>query len=449
MGTEGAIAMQNREIESENEFLDEDSLEYRKETVEAKRARKKKSKGYFYGGLVTGMAVALLIICVVQLAVKIEQRVNRLSAVGDQSAVADDGVIDKIQLVEDVIRYYYYKDEDIDDKALEEGIYRGMVASLGDPYSEYYSQEELTEMMDQTEGIYYGIGAGVNIDELTSYPKIAKVYSGTPAEEAGLRENDIIYEVDEISTYGMSTTDVVAMIKGEENTSVVLTIYREGESDYLHIEVQRRQVNIPTVESYMMDGGKAYIQITEFDDVTVTQFETALSEARENGMKGLILDLRSNPGGKLDAVVKISQKLLPKGMIVYTEDKYGRRSEYTCDGQHELEVPLVVLINGNSASASEILAGAVKDYGIGTLVGTTTYGKGIVQSIIPLSDQSAVKVTVSRYYTPNGNNIHGIGISPDVECVFDGEAYYGDPSRPDNQLDEAEKILQELMDGVR
>ena len=167
--------------------------------------------------------------------------------------------------------------------------------------------------------------------------------------------------------------------------------------------------------------------------------------ARGNGMKGLILDLRSNPGGSLDAVVKISQKLLPEGLIVYTEDKYGQRKEYTCDGSKQLEVPLVVLINGNSASASEILAGAVKDYGIGTLVGTTTYGKGIVQSVIPMSDGSAVKVTISSYFTPNGNNIHGTGVEPDVECVFDGEAYYTDPKMPDNQLEKAKEVLRDLL----
>ena len=195
----------------------------------------------------------------------------------------------------------------------------------------------------------------------------------------------------------------------------------------------------------MLEDGIAYIQIAEFDDITVSQFESALSEARANGMKGLVLDLRSNPGGSLDAVVDIAGMMLPKGIIVYTEDKYGSRTDYNCEGDKQLEVPMTVLVNGNSASASEILAGAIKDYGIGTLVGTTTFGKGIVQSVLPMTDGSAVKVTISSYYTPSGKNIHGTGIDPDVECEFDGEAYYGSPDRPDNQLEKAVEVLKGLI----
>ena len=163
-------------------------------------------------------------------------------------------------------------------------------------------------------------------------------------------------------------------------------------------------------------------------------------------MKGMILDLRANPGGSLNAVVEMARMLLPEGVIVYTEDKNGKRQEYTCDGKREFDLPMVVLVDMNSASASEIMAGAIKDYGIGTLVGTTTFGKGIVQQIMPFRDGSAVKITISAYYTPNGNNIHGIGIEPDVEVEFDGEAYYGSEERPDNQLEKAKEVLLEMMD---
>ena len=189
----------------------------------------------------------------------------------------------------------------------------------------------------------------------------------------------------------------------------------------------------------------AYIQVTEFDEVTIDQFADALATARGSGMKGMILDLRANPGGSLNSVVEMARMLLPEGMIVYTEDKNGKRQEYTCDGKKEFDLPLVVLVDMNSASASEIMAGAIKDYGIGTLVGTTTFGKGIVQQIIPFRDGSAVKVTISAYYTPNGHNIHGIGIEPDVEVEFDGEAYYGSEERPDNQLEKAKEVLLEMM----
>ena len=437
-------------MNGENDFLNEESLknlqtENSPGSAKPRPGNGKKNSSHFYGGLIPGMAVSFLIICVVYLAVRIEQRVGFVQGSAAQGSVAESSVLEKMQTIEQIIRYYYYQDEDIDDKALEEGVYRGMLKSLGDPYSEYFSQEELESLMQQTEGIYYGIGAGVQLDPESSYSKIVKVYSGTPAEEAGLRENDIIYKIDGVDTYGMSTTDVVGLIKGEEGTYVNITVVREGESDYLSLDVQRRKVNIPTVEFKMLDDEKAYIQITEFDSITVDQFAEAMAMARGNHMKGLVLDLRGNPGGSLDAVVEVSQMLLPKGLIVYTEDKYGKRQEYSCDGKREIEVPLVVLIDGNSASASEILAGAIKDYGIGTLVGTTTFGKGIVQSIIPLEDNSAVKVTISRYFTPNGNNIHGIGIEPDVECIFDGDAYYNNPDRPDNQLEEAQRVLEELI----
>ena len=194
----------------------------------------------------------------------------------------------------------------------------------------------------------------------------------------------------------------------------------------------------------MFENGMAYIQITEFADTTVTQFAAALEEAESAGMKGLILDLRANPGGSLASVVDIGRMLLPKGLIVYTEDKYGERAEYTCNGRNEFELPMVVLIDGNSASASEVLAGAIRDYEIGVLVGTTTFGKGIVQQIVGLEDGSAIKVTVSSYYSPKGINIHGTGIEPDIVCEFDAEAYYGEENF-DNQLEFAKEVLAEMI----
>lgn len=426
---------------------------YQKKIEEERRKREK--KGYFFSGLMVGLGSALLVICVVFLVTRIQKIVpggaeqNGTTESGtaeDVETVVSAEMIRKLQMIEKMIKKNYYRDEDIDPEEMEAGIYDGLIGSLGDIYADYYTPEELSDLMDQTEGIYYGIGAGVTLDTMTTYPKITKVYSGTPAEEAGLRENDIIYEVEGVTTYGESLEDVVSRIKGDEGTWVNLTIYREGEPDYLSIDVQRRKVSTPTAEFEMLDDKTAYIQLVEFDDNTVGQFEKALAQARDNGMKGLILDLRSNPGGSLSSVVEICKRILPKGMIVYTEDKYGKRNEFSCDGSKQLEVPLVVLINGNSASASEILAGAVKDYGIGTLVGTTTYGKGIVQSVMPMTDGSAVKLTISSYFTPKGNNIHGIGVEPDIVCEFDAEAYYDDPDHPDNQLEKAREVLTELME---
>ncbi len=349
----------------------------------------------------------------------------------------------KLEAIEEVIGEYYYQEEDINTDAMIEGMYAGIVDSLGDPYSVYYTAEEWKQMMQDTEGIYYGIGAYISLDKTTGFGKINGVIENTPAQDAGLRENDIIYKIDGESAQGLDLTEIVSRIKGEEGTTVHLTIYREGESDYLEMDVVRRQIESPTVNYEMLDDHIGYIQITEFDDVTVNQFDEAMKEIQKADAAGLILDLRSNPGGSLSAVVDISRQLLPEGLIVYTEDRSGKRMEYSCDGDHEIRIPLVVLVNGNSASASEILAGAIKDYEKGLLVGTTTFGKGIVQRILPLTDGTAIKLTVSAYYTPKGNNIHNIGIEPDIICEFDGDAYYDDGF--DNQLERGIEEINKML----
>lgn len=414
----------------------------------APKGEKGSGKGLFFGGLIVGLAGALFLVAICYLGISIQ---NAMESSGEEIALEEDSalnasVVKKLQTLEKTIDSYYYLEE-ATDEALQDGMYRGLLQALGDPYSEYYSAEELSDLMEQTEGVYYGIGAYVGLDADTGLPKITGTIVSSPAETADLRANDLIYEVDGISTYGLSLTDAVAMIKGEEGTEVTLTIIRENETDYLEFTLTRRRVEAPTVELTMLEGGVAHITITEFDEVSIDQFADALATARGNGMQGMIMDLRDNPGGSLNAVVEMARMILPEGMIVYTEDKAGERVEYTCDGKRELEVPLVVLINMNSASASEIMAGAVKDYGIGTLVGTTSFGKGIVQQIIPFRDGSAVKLTISAYYTPAGNNIHGLGIEPDVECEFDAEAYYGSEEHPDNQLEKAKEVLLELMES--
>lgn len=406
-------------------------------------------KGLFFCGMMLGLAGAFLVFAIAYIAFGLQTSIQQMTGQSVRVELEEDSavnldLISKLQALEDTIDKYYYLGE-VTNEELQTGMYRGIMEALGDPYSEYYSAEELTALMEQTQGVYYGIGAYISLDTETSLPKISGVIAGAPAESANLRANDLIYEVDGESTYGLTLTEVVAMIKGPEATDVVLTIVREGEADYLDVTVARKKVETPTVSLEMMEDGMAYIQVTEFDEVTIDQFADALATARGSGMKGMILDLRANPGGSLNAVVEMARMLLPEGMIVYTEDKNGKRQEYICDGKREFELPMVVLVDMNSASASEIMAGAIKDYGIGTLVGTTTFGKGIVQQIIPFKDGSAVKVTISAYYTPNGNNIHGIGIEPDIEVEFDGEAYYGSEERPDNQLEKAKEVLLEMI----
>lgn len=399
----------------------------------------------FWRGLAVGLASSCAILLVVFGSVKIYQtyRVYGRLASGNSAeteSVANEKTTEKLGVLENTIKQYFW--QDVDESTLEEGVYKGLLESLDDPYSVYYTHDELVQLQQQTEGIYYGIGAYISQDNEMGYVRVSKIIKNTPAEASGLQQDDYIYKVDGEDMQGKDSSYVVSKIKGEAGTKVTITVVREGATDPIDIEVERQKIESPTVEYQMLDNDMAYIQITEFDLVTTDQFEQAYKQAQADGMKGLILDLRSNPGGNLSTVCDIARMILPKGLIVYTEDKYGKREEYTCDGANQIKVPLVVLTNGYSASASEILAGAVKDYGIGTLVGTTTYGKGIVQKVINLSDGSAVKLTVSNYFTPNGNNIHKIGIEPDVEVEFDAEQY---KNGVDNQLEKAKEVLAGLM----
>lgn len=406
------------------------------------KEQEKKEKKYYFTGMLTGIFLSIVLVCGGLLVWSIV-RDKKENAVVETSVVNDTSTA-KLQILQDTIEQYYL--EEVDEAALEEGMYAGLLEALDDPYSVYYTAEELQDIYEKTKGVYYGIGAYVGIDTTTGYPYISKIIDDTPASASELRAGDLIYEVEGESVYGMDTSEVVAKIKGDEGTDVHMTIARMSGSsyEYIDITITRAKINNPTVSYKMLDNGIAYIEIVEFDDITTDQFTDALATAKGSGMRGLILDLRGNPGGNLSTVVAIAQQMLPEGLIVYTEDKYGYREEYTCDGKRQLDVPLVVLVDGNSASASEILAGAIKDYGIGTLVGTTTFGKGIVQRIMQLTDGSAIKLTISKYYTPNGYNIHGTGIEPDVVVEFDMDSYLEDGT--DNQLEEAERIMQELLD---
>lgn len=410
------------------------------------------TKGMFLFGLLTGIAATTLIVGCVYVGGKLKDTIQRstvqqTSTEGSRKtpaeAVVNEESLAKLEAIEDIVNEYYYKEEDIDIDKMVEGMYTGMVDALGDPYSVYYSEEDWKQLMEETEGIYYGIGAYVSLDEKTGFGKISGVIDDTPAQEAGLRENDLIYQVDGESMQGKDLSEIVSYIKGEEGTTVHLTLYREGEPDFLEIDIERRKIEAPTVNYEMLDNEIGYLQITEFDEVTVDQFTEAMAVIKGSDAKGLILDLRSNPGGSLSAVVDIARQILPTGLIVYTEDRNGERTEYSCDGKNEIQIPLVVLVNGNSASAAEILAGAIKDYGKGTLIGTTTFGKGIVQRVLPLTDGTALKLTVSAYYTPKGNNIHGIGIEPDIVCEFDSDSYYD--NGVDNQLESAKEEMTKML----
>ena len=390
----------------------------------------------FIGGSIFGTAVTVLFIVLILVAV-FGVNGEKISKLAQTSSFVDAETLLKIDQLEKYIDLYYY--EDVDKEDLTNGLYYGIMSGVGDPYTVYYTAEEFKEMQASWNGNYEGIGAYLKMNTDVGYAQIEGFIEGGSAKESGIiAEGDYIVAVEGEDTYGMTLDEIVSKVRGPEGTQVTITF--EGANGKYDVTLERRKIDTPTVEAEEKEDGIWYIKISEFDSITTGQFRDEYSKAQSAGMKGLIIDLRGNPGGNLDVVVDICRELLPKGLVVYTEDKYGERIEYDCNGKKEIDVPLVVLIDGGSASASEIMAGAIKDYGKGTLIGTKTYGKGIVQSILPLGDGSAVKITTSKYYTPKGNNIHKIGIEPDEEVVFDADKYLEDET--DNQLEYALDYLK-------
>lgn len=365
--------------------------------------------------------------------------------VTDADTLLDADALSKINELEAYIDAYYYDEVDAD--ALKDGLYEGLLEGVGDKYSVYYNAEDYEALQVSTTGKYYGIGAGLSQDADTMVVTISKVYEGTPSEAAGLLKDDIILSVDGTEADTMEVSELVKLIRGDEGTTVHLEIYRPSTGEYLSFDVERADITLPSVSHKMFDDGIGYIYIDSFETDTASQFEEALADLESEGLKALILDVRYNPGGMVTSVVRILDDILPEGTVVYTQDKYGNREDYTSDGETYLDVPIAVLINGDSASASEIFAGAIKDFEYGTLIGTTTYGKGIVQTIFTLEDGDAVKLTTAKYFTPNGSYIHGVGIEPDIELEYeyldaDGESY---EEAYDNQIQKAIEVLGEKL----
>ncbi|MCM1105990.1 MAG: S41 family peptidase [Blautia sp.] len=403
---------------------------------------KKKSTG-FGSGFCSGLIVGVLVIAVLLAAgVKLYTGITRQylvfgpkkgGVVSDNSSVLNRDTLEKQQELLAYMDIYYY--EDYDKEKVRESILAGTLEGLDDPYSVYYTADEYASIRVDTSGAYYGIGAGLSQNAETMEVTITKVYEETPAEEAGLKNGDRILMVDDIEATSMELTALVQKIRGKEGTKVHLLVYREDTDESLEFDVERRNVQLSSVSSELLEGNIGYIQISEFQSNTPKQFEEQVKALEEQGMEGMIVDLRDNPGGLIDSVVRIVDDILPEGTIVYTEDKFGNRETYSSD-KRCMDYPLIVLVDKGSASASEIFAGAIKDYDYGTLVGTTTFGKGIVQSIFPLEDGDAVKLTTAKYFTPNGNNIHGTGIEPDevVEYEYGGDKTQPYDMRYDNQL---------------
>ena len=427
--------------------MEENKMEFMNDTTETPIVKKqKKDKKSFVKGLLCGVAISLVLMVGLSTAALAWFNASGMVITSfelDEELTADilsEPIQKKVaELISALSKYYY---DDLDNTQMAEGMYSGLVDSLGDAYTTYFTAEEYADYVTSASGVYYGIGAVLSQDLNTGIITIIRVYKGSPAEEAGLKAGDVFVSAAGISAAGLDVSEFVSYVKGDQGTTVEIVVDRKGEE--LTFTVERRKVEVPTVESQMLDETTGYLQILEFDEITTKQFREALESLEDAGMESLVIDLRDNPGGRLDVVADILDIILPEGLIVYTEDKNGNRSEYRSTAKEQLDIPLVVLVNENSASASEIFAGAIKDYEYGTIVGTTTFGKGIVQVILPLSDGSAVKITMAKYFTPNGNYIHGVGIEPDVVLEYD---YQGSEDEDynimkDNQVLKAMELLK-------
>ena len=423
-------------------------------------------KGALVGALLT--AFAGLIIVGMSLGIFL---IGRTAIDGPQQAAESnqaenqDGSLDlnritkKITTLQQIIDKYYLFDEDT--TKVEDWIYKGMMYGLNDPYTTYYTAEEYQELSEDTEGEYHGIGVMISQNRSTGIITVIKVFKDTPAAEAGMRPGDVLYKVGDMEVTGMDMDILVKdYIKGKDGSEVALTVFRQDEGEYVDLKMERRNVTVQTVEYQMLEDHVGYIAVSQFDVVTADQFKAAVDDLEKQGMKKLLVDLRNNPGGVLDAVVGMLDYILPDDLmiegdkdlvrtnteatlLVYMADKNGKGGqEYASDG-HSLDIPMAVLVNGESASASEVFTGAMKDYGRATVVGTKTFGKGIVQNLIPLDNGTAIKMTTAHYYTPSGFDLHGKGIEPDVEVELKEEFknQITVDVKEDNQIQAALKAL--------
>lgn len=430
----------------------EDNMDYQYYNNEPE---KKKSK--FGWGIVTGVlgtvlaaGAALNVFCkttgtTIYIMNASDASKPAITAADSDSTLLNEDTVKKINELGTYIDYYYY--DDVEEQELRDGLYAGLLEGVGDKYSVYYNADEYADLQVSTTGQYYGIGAGLSQNKTTMEVTVNNIYEGTPSEAAGMKKDDVILSVDGTEATSMELTNLVKLIRGDEGTTVHIEIYRPSTEENLSFDVERADVTLPSVSSQMLENSIGYILIDSFETDTAKQFEQALADLQAQGMKSLIVDVRYNPGGMLTSVVQILDDILPEGLLVYIEDKYGNRQDYNSDGDTYLDCPIAVLMNENSASAAEIFAGAIKDYDYGTLIGTTTYGKGIVQTIFPLENGDAVKITTAKYFTPKGNYIHGVGIDPDIELEYeylnpDGEEY---EMQYDNQVQKAIEVLTEKM----
>ena len=347
--------------------------------------------------------------------------------------------LEKIQTINDLIEQGYLFGDEISYDEMEANAIKGYVQGLGDPYTVYYDAKETKALMEDTAGEFGGIGVVITQNVNTQIITFTTVYEGSPGEKAGLKSGDVLYKVDGEDISGQELDTVVAKIRGEKGTTVELTVLRGDDYEELTYKVTRDIIEVKTVSYKMLEDNIGYVAVSGFETITLSQFEKAIEELNAQGMKKMIIDLRNNPGGNLSTVCDMVDLILPKGTIVYTEDKQKIKEVFEADDKKQMDIPMAVLVNGNSASASEIFAGAMQDYEKAKIVGTTTFGKGIVQNIYGLPDGTSLKVTISEYFTPKGRSIHGKGIEPDVVVEY----------KYDENNPEADNQLQAAIDSLK
>ena len=406
----------------------------------------------FLRGVIMGAAGCILVLLSALTIAQYAGKINVGAGLKwDENGMSKEAVEikDKAEILSSYINRFYLND--IDYGKMGDIIYKAMVSGLDDKYAAYYTKDEYKDISEKTKGEFCGIGAYISQGKNDNSLKVAGVVKGGPAEKAGIKKGDIIVEVDGENIQGKDSSYAVSKMKGKKGTNVSISVVRKGNKKPITFNIKREVIHDNTVSYKMLDNNIGYISVSAFETVTKKQFKSAVDCLEKKNEKGLIIDLRDNGGGLLDTALDMLDHILPKKLVVYTKDKNGVAEEYYTKDDKEIKIPIVILVNGNSASASEVFCGALRDYGKAKLLGTKTFGKGIVQSSFAFRDGTGLKFTTSKYYTPKGINIHGTGFEPDIKVKSNGKmtALKESGYKVDNQINAALDYLTIALKSKR
>lgn len=406
----------------------------------------------FLRGVIMGAAGCILVLLSALTIAQYAGKINVAAGLKwDENGMSKEAVEikDKAEILSSYINRFYLND--IDYGKMGDIIYKAMVSGLDDKYAAYYTKDEYKDISEKTKGEFCGIGAYISQGKNDNYLKVAGVVKGGPAQKAGIKKGDIIVEVDGENIKGKDSSYAISKMKGKKGTNVSISVMRKGNKKPITFNIKREVIHDNTVSYKMLDNNIGYISVSAFETVTKKQFKSSVDCLEKKNEKGLIIDLRDNGGGLLDTALDMLDQILPKKLVVYTKDKNGVAEEYYTKDDKEIKIPIVILVNGNSASASEVFCGALRDYGKAKLLGTKTFGKGIVQSSFAFRDGTGLKFTTSKYYTPKGINIHGTGFEPDIKVKSNGKmtALKESGYKVDNQINAALDYLTIALKSKR